>query len=107
MQGLKLLLLFSLAFFSPDAITLNSTLYVRCKSYERAKKKLTISEAPNVLTIALKRYQVPYKVPSYWGLDAKRTCIALFCVDIWIIVFNIFLEFNCFSFDQVLQIEFL
>uniref|UniRef100_A0A0D9X8Y2 USP domain-containing protein n=1 Tax=Leersia perrieri TaxID=77586 RepID=A0A0D9X8Y2_9ORYZ len=29
----------------------------RCKSHERAKKKLTISEAPNVLTIALKRYQ--------------------------------------------------
>ncbi|VAI75050.1 unnamed protein product [Triticum turgidum subsp. durum] len=29
----------------------------RCNSYERAKKKLTISEAPNVLTIALKRYQ--------------------------------------------------
>ncbi|RYR47482.1 ubiquitin carboxyl-terminal hydrolase 16 [Arachis ipaensis] len=30
---------------------------VRCKSYEKAKKKLTISEAPNVLTIALKRFQ--------------------------------------------------
>ncbi|KAG9450807.1 hypothetical protein H6P81_010772 [Aristolochia fimbriata] len=29
----------------------------RCKSYERAKKKLTILEAPNVLTIALKRFQ--------------------------------------------------
>uniref|UniRef100_J3MY95 USP domain-containing protein n=2 Tax=Oryza brachyantha TaxID=4533 RepID=J3MY95_ORYBR len=29
----------------------------RCKSYERAKKKLTISEGPNILTIALKRYQ--------------------------------------------------
>ncbi|CAO2834476.1 unnamed protein product [Amaranthus hypochondriacus] len=29
----------------------------RCKSYERAKKKLDISEAPNVLTIALKRFQ--------------------------------------------------
>ncbi|XP_075648566.1 ubiquitin carboxyl-terminal hydrolase 16-like [Castanea sativa] len=29
----------------------------RCKSYERAKKKLTIMEAPNVLTIALKRFQ--------------------------------------------------
>ncbi|KAK8597078.1 hypothetical protein V6N13_001708 [Hibiscus sabdariffa] len=29
----------------------------RCKTYEKAKKKLTISEAPNVLTIALKRYQ--------------------------------------------------
>ena len=31
---------------------------VRCKSYEKAKKKLTIIEAPNVLTIALKRFQV-------------------------------------------------
>ncbi|XP_051188165.1 ubiquitin carboxyl-terminal hydrolase 17 isoform X3 [Lolium perenne] len=30
---------------------------IRCNSYERAKKKLTISEAPNILTIALKRYQ--------------------------------------------------
>nr|XP_010942663.1 ubiquitin carboxyl-terminal hydrolase 17 [Elaeis guineensis] len=29
----------------------------RCKSYERAKKKLTILEAPNILTIALKRFQ--------------------------------------------------
>ncbi|KAK8572416.1 hypothetical protein V6N13_048014 [Hibiscus sabdariffa] len=29
----------------------------RCKSYEKAKKKLTILEAPNVLTIALKRFQ--------------------------------------------------
>ncbi|KAL6655422.1 hypothetical protein ACP70R_006248 [Stipagrostis hirtigluma subsp. patula] len=29
----------------------------RCNSYERAKKRLTISEAPNVLTIAFKRYQ--------------------------------------------------
>ncbi|CAL0317838.1 unnamed protein product [Lupinus luteus] len=30
---------------------------IRCKSYEKAKKKLTISEAPNVLTIALKRFK--------------------------------------------------
>ncbi|KAG4954843.1 hypothetical protein JHK87_040437 [Glycine soja] len=30
---------------------------VRCKSYEKAKKKMTVSEAPNVLTIALKRFQ--------------------------------------------------
>ncbi|GKB34813.1 ubiquitin carboxyl-terminal hydrolase 17-like protein, partial [Tanacetum coccineum] len=29
----------------------------RCKSNERAKKKLTLLEAPNVLTIALKRFQ--------------------------------------------------
>ncbi|KAK9162851.1 hypothetical protein Syun_003753 [Stephania yunnanensis] len=29
----------------------------RCKSYEKAKKKLTVLEAPNILTIALKRFQ--------------------------------------------------
>ncbi|CAI0467826.1 unnamed protein product [Linum tenue] len=29
----------------------------RCKSYEKAKKKLTILKAPNILTIALKRFQ--------------------------------------------------
>ncbi|PPD72416.1 hypothetical protein GOBAR_DD30681 [Gossypium barbadense] len=28
-----------------------------CKCYEKAKKKLTILEAPNILTIALKRFQ--------------------------------------------------
>ncbi|KAF9620726.1 hypothetical protein IFM89_014247 [Coptis chinensis] len=30
---------------------------LRCRSYEKAKKRLTIVEAPNVLTIALKRFQ--------------------------------------------------
>ncbi|KAK9069517.1 hypothetical protein SSX86_011421 [Deinandra increscens subsp. villosa] len=29
----------------------------RCKSYEKAKKRLTLLEAPNVLTIVLKRFQ--------------------------------------------------
>lgn len=29
----------------------------RCKSYEKAKKKLSVLEAPNILTIALKRFQ--------------------------------------------------
>ncbi|KAF8404689.1 hypothetical protein HHK36_009577 [Tetracentron sinense] len=29
----------------------------RCQSYEKAKKKLTVLEAPNVLTIALERFQ--------------------------------------------------
>ncbi|KNA20404.1 hypothetical protein SOVF_052480 [Spinacia oleracea] len=29
----------------------------RCKSYEKAKKKLTIFQAPNILTIVLKRFQ--------------------------------------------------
>lgn len=32
--------------------------YSRCKSYEKAKKKLTIFQAPNILTIVLKRFQV-------------------------------------------------
>lgn len=32
--------------------------HFRCKSYEKARKRLTIFEAPNVLTIALKRFQV-------------------------------------------------
>ncbi|XP_027940412.1 ubiquitin carboxyl-terminal hydrolase 17-like [Vigna unguiculata] len=30
---------------------------VRCKSYEKAKKRMTVLEAPNVLTIALKRFK--------------------------------------------------
>ncbi|KAL9682665.1 hypothetical protein QQ045_014470 [Rhodiola kirilowii] len=29
----------------------------RCKSYQKAEKKLTVLEAPNILTIALKRFQ--------------------------------------------------
>ncbi|GAB4861347.1 ubiquitin-specific protease [Ancistrocladus abbreviatus] len=29
----------------------------RCRSYEKAKKKLSVLEAPNILTIALKRFQ--------------------------------------------------
>ncbi|KAL7094463.1 hypothetical protein ACP275_11G105100 [Erythranthe tilingii] len=29
----------------------------RCKSYEKAKKKLTVIEAPNILTIVLKRFR--------------------------------------------------
>lgn len=37
----------------------------RCNSYERAKKKLTVSEAPNILTIALKRFQVIIQIHFY------------------------------------------
>ncbi|KAI3462118.1 hypothetical protein Pfo_018781 [Paulownia fortunei] len=29
----------------------------RCKAYEKAKKKLTVTEAPNILTIVLKRFR--------------------------------------------------
>ncbi|KAK4387696.1 Ubiquitin carboxyl-terminal hydrolase 16 [Sesamum angolense] len=32
--------------------------FLRCNSYEQAEKKLRVSEAPNVLTIALKRFQL-------------------------------------------------
>ncbi|KAL0423147.1 UNVERIFIED_CONTAM: Ubiquitin carboxyl-terminal hydrolase 17 [Sesamum radiatum] len=32
----------------------------RCKSYQKAKKKLTILDAPNILTIVLKRFRVTH-----------------------------------------------
>ncbi|EPS68694.1 hypothetical protein M569_06073, partial [Genlisea aurea] len=35
----------------------NKYLCGRCKSYEKAKKKLKVMEAPNILTIVLKRFQ--------------------------------------------------
>ncbi|KAL0352442.1 UNVERIFIED_CONTAM: Ubiquitin carboxyl-terminal hydrolase 16 [Sesamum calycinum] len=41
-----------------DDISLHLCTPFRCKSYEKAKKKLRVSEAPNILTIALKRFQV-------------------------------------------------
>lgn len=40
-----------------DMVMLLLIYLIRCKSYEKAKKKLTILEAPNILTIALKRFQ--------------------------------------------------
>ena len=49
-------------FFGQILILLALLCLFRCKSYERAKKKLTIEEAPNILTIALKRYQVPSRL---------------------------------------------
>ncbi|CAJ1973989.1 unnamed protein product [Sphenostylis stenocarpa] len=45
-------------FTSPETLDGENKYHcVRCKSYEKAKKKLTVSEAPNVLTVALKRFQ--------------------------------------------------
>ncbi|KAJ1416392.1 Ubiquitin specific protease domain [Sesbania bispinosa] len=38
-------------------LTLEAIFDQRCKSYQKAKKKMTVSEAPNVLTIALKRFK--------------------------------------------------
>lgn len=48
-----LLLWFKYAFFGQYF-----PLFIRCNSYVKAKKKLTLLEAPNILTIVLKRFQV-------------------------------------------------
>jgi len=57
-----------------------------CKSYERAKKKLKITEPPNVLTIALKRFQVTYifnEYPVCFCLVLSGfSCFSQFC-DTW------------------------
>lgn len=33
-----------------------------CNSYVKAQKRLTVHEAPNILTVALKRFQVILKL---------------------------------------------
>lgn len=48
---------FKLPFFI-ILLTFSNLPSLRCKSYEKAKKKLMVLEAPNVLTIVLKRFQV-------------------------------------------------
>ncbi|OEL22943.1 hypothetical protein BAE44_0016039, partial [Dichanthelium oligosanthes] len=52
-------------------ITWNHYLRFICMSYVPANKKLTISEAPNILTIALKRYQISkdVKFPEHLNLS--------------------------------------
>ncbi|KAJ4827956.1 hypothetical protein Tsubulata_032831 [Turnera subulata] len=49
----------ALAQFTADEILDGENKYncSRCKSYVKGKKKLTVSEAPNILTIVLKRFQ--------------------------------------------------
>ncbi|TKY74468.1 Ubiquitin carboxyl-terminal hydrolase 16 [Spatholobus suberectus] len=63
---------------------------VRCKSYEKAKKKLTVSEAPNVLTVALKRFQV------FPVLNSKTKCYLTF------ILCSLYAKFSLFV-TSVLQ----
>ncbi|XP_065016564.1 ubiquitin carboxyl-terminal hydrolase 16-like [Musa acuminata AAA Group] len=74
----------------------------RCKSYERAKKRLTILEAPNVLTIVLKRFQSgkfgklnkDVRFPEYLNLapymsgDDKSPVYRLYAVIVHIDVMN-------------------
>lgn len=51
----------------------------RCRSYERAKKKLTVQEAPNILTIALKRFQV-FDNPVYPSIFYSSWCFQIYCL---------------------------
>lgn len=44
----------------------------RCKSYQKAKKRLKVLEAPNILTIALKRFQVHIPGRDYFPFSAKN-----------------------------------
>lgn len=55
----------SFSIYIRSILLFSSSLYLfvilisfRCKSYVKAKKRLSILEAPNILTIALKRFQV-------------------------------------------------
>jgi ubiquitin carboxyl-terminal hydrolase 36/42 len=50
----------------------------RCKSYEKAKKKMAVSEAPNVLTIALKRFRV--YIYMFNAMQAKYCTIHFVCI---------------------------
>lgn len=73
------------------SLLLINNFILRCKSYEKAKKKLTVSEAPNVLTVALKRFQV------FHALNSKTICyfkcilcilyaaflICYICIAVW------------------------
>eukprot|EP00268_Persea_americana_P067798 TRINITY_DN936_c1_g1_i2.p1 TRINITY_DN936_c1_g1~~TRINITY_DN936_c1_g1_i2.p1 ORF type:complete len:465 (-),score=79.19 TRINITY_DN936_c1_g1_i2:111-1505(-) len=75
----------------------------RCKSYEKAKKKLTVSEAPNILTIALKRFQsgkfgklnksvrfpeVLDLAPYMRGTDDKSPIYSLYAVVVHLDIMN-------------------
>lgn len=45
--------------------------FCRCKSYEKATKELSVLEAPNILTIVLKRFQV-----IHLNLTADSLCVS-------------------------------
>ena len=55
------------------------TFWTRCTAYVRARKQLTIHEAPNILTIVLKRFQVSH---SSW--DCSVFCfVELLFLTLW------------------------
>ncbi|XP_072977835.1 ubiquitin carboxyl-terminal hydrolase 17-like [Typha angustifolia] len=93
-----------LRFTSPEILDgENKYQCTRCKSYERARKRLTILEAPNILTIALKRFQAgkfgklnkAVRFPEYLdlaqymsGTDDKSPVYRLYGVVVHIDVMN-------------------
>jgi ubiquitin C-terminal hydrolase len=49
----------------------------RCAAYVRARKQLSIHEAPNILTIVLKRFQVSLaylSIMAFFLLFVQSTC---------------------------------
>ncbi|KAJ9170419.1 hypothetical protein P3X46_018528 [Hevea brasiliensis] len=52
----------------------------RCESYVTAKKKLTVLEAPNILAIVLKRFQVLNMAPYMCGKSDKSPHYSLYAV---------------------------
>lgn len=55
----------------------------RCATYVRARKQLSIHEAPNILTIVLKRFQVPL-----WITLRRRSSYMLLCVCVFFFSFR-------------------
>ncbi|KAJ0851310.1 putative ubiquitinyl hydrolase 1 [Helianthus annuus] len=62
--------------------------FLRCKSYEKAKKTLTLLEAPNVLTIALKRFQILDMAPYVSGTSDKSPVYRLYGVVVHVDIMN-------------------
>lgn len=64
-------------------LTLISTILFRCKSYVRAKKKLKILEAPNILTVVLKRFQVlSFNFNGLFALYCVYSCLYFYLLCI-------------------------
>jgi hypothetical protein len=52
---------YSFVYFQLRDVTFVYTFWTRCTAYVRARKQLSIHEAPNILTIVLKRFQVNHR----------------------------------------------
>ncbi|KAF6153148.1 hypothetical protein GIB67_034870 [Kingdonia uniflora] len=63
--------------------------FLRCNSYKRAKKKLTVVEAPSILTITLKRFQAI--------LQNTRSCTPLVTLISYACIFITYLQSSKFG----------